>query len=131
MEESNDRLIVVLGMHRSGTSAITRALKVLGVELGDRLMPAAEDDNDTGYWEDVDFNALNIEMLCAVGKDWFYTSPVTQADLAILDKQGYFVKAENCLRKSLKIENYLGSKIPEWPSFYLFGRRSSSESILT
>ena len=93
MEESNDRLIVVLGMHRSGTSAITRALKVLGVELGDRLMPAAEDDNDTGYWEDVDFNALNIEMLCAVGKDWFYTSPVTQADLEILDKQGYFLKA--------------------------------------
>ena len=71
MEESNDRLIVVLGMHRSGTSAITRALKVLGVDLGDRLMLAVEGDNNKGYWEDIDFNALNIEMLRAIGKDWF------------------------------------------------------------
>jgi hypothetical protein len=120
VEESNDRLIVVLGMHRSGTSAITRALKVLGVELGDRLMPAAEDDNDTGYWEDVDFNALNIEMLCAVGKDWFYTSPVTQADLEILDKQGYFVKAEKLLKEKLKDRKLFGLKDPRMAQLLAF-----------
>jgi hypothetical protein len=28
-------LLVVAGMHRSGTSAIARALKTMGVELGD------------------------------------------------------------------------------------------------
>jgi hypothetical protein len=34
-------LIAVLGMHRSGTSAITRGLTVLGVRLGAKLMPPA------------------------------------------------------------------------------------------
>ncbi|MEZ7943527.1 MAG: hypothetical protein QMC20_06265, partial [Halioglobus sp.] len=89
MEESNDRLIVVLGMHRSGTSAITRALKVLGVDLGGRLLLAADGDdgdNETGFWEDIDFNGLNIELLRVIDKDWFYTSPVTQIDLEILNK---------------------------------------------
>jgi len=125
VEESNDRLIVVLGMHRSGTSAITRALKVLGVELGDRLMPSVEDDNDAGYWEDIDFNALNIEMLYAIGKDWFYTSPVTQADLEILDKQGYFLKAEKLLKEKLKDRKLFGVKdprmaqlLPFWKEFF-------------
>lgn len=33
------RLILVLGMHRSGTSAWARALRVLGVDLGARLLP--------------------------------------------------------------------------------------------
>lgn len=32
-------LVVVLGMHRSGTSATTRGLQALGVELGERLTP--------------------------------------------------------------------------------------------
>ena len=31
------KLVVVLGMHRSGTSAITRALTTMGVELGETL----------------------------------------------------------------------------------------------
>ena len=57
------RLIVVLGMHRSGTSAVTRGLKVLGIELGDLLIPANKEVNAKGFWEDMDLNALNVEML--------------------------------------------------------------------
>ena len=40
------RLIVILGMHRSGTSAITRGLQVMGVSLGNNLMPPMEDVKD-------------------------------------------------------------------------------------
>ena len=43
------RLIVVLGMHRSGTSAITRGLQVMGIDLGNNLMPAMEGVNDKGF----------------------------------------------------------------------------------
>ena len=60
MQSESKQLIVVLGMHRSGTSAITRGLKVLGVELGDQLIAAVEGDNSKGYWEDSDLNTLNI-----------------------------------------------------------------------
>ena len=58
----NSKLVVVLGMHRSGTSAITRGLEVLGVKLGDNLYPAAI-DNPKGFWEDNDFLGINEELL--------------------------------------------------------------------
>lgn len=78
---STKRLIVVVGMHRSGTSTITRSLQVMGVELDDNLMPPAA-DNEKGFWEDCDLNALNIEMLSVLGKDWFSFFPVTAKDLS-------------------------------------------------
>lgn len=45
------RLIVVLGMHRSGTSAVTKSLELMGVGLGDNLSPAGF-ANPKGFWED-------------------------------------------------------------------------------
>ena len=53
MSAPGKRLIVVLGMHRSGTSAITRALNVLDVDLGDRLLPPVDGDNAKGYFVDL------------------------------------------------------------------------------
>ncbi|WP_220812647.1 glycoside hydrolase family 99-like domain-containing protein [Pseudomonas paralcaligenes] len=64
------RVFVVLGMHRSGTSVITRALKALGVELGDNLMPAAENNNEKGFFEDLDIHELNTRLLHALGTSW-------------------------------------------------------------
>lgn len=49
MLDSSRRVIVVLGMHRSGTSVFARGLPVLGVELGDRLM-APDPYNPRGFW---------------------------------------------------------------------------------
>lgn len=64
------RIIVVLGMHRSGTSVITRGLRALGVELGENLLPPVPGDNEKGYFEDADVNALNNELLECFGHVW-------------------------------------------------------------
>jgi hypothetical protein len=50
---SRSRAIFVVGAGRSGTSAITRGLQALGVELGDNLK-APTDKNPTGFFEDRD-----------------------------------------------------------------------------
>ena len=50
--------IIVLGMHRSGTSALTGVLNRVGVNLGDNLV-APEADNPAGYWENLDVNNAN------------------------------------------------------------------------
>jgi len=89
----------VLGMHRSGTSAITRGLQVFGVELGNKMMPPVENANPKGYWEDVDLNALNIEMLQAIGNDWFRLKVIDSNDVDFLHKQGYFRRAVDLLRE--------------------------------
>lgn len=46
------KVFVVLGMARTGTSAISRALKVFGINLGDSLTEGNADWNPTGFWED-------------------------------------------------------------------------------
>lgn len=59
---SNKRIIAVLGMHRSGTSALTRALVAVGANAGDNLLPAGL-DNPKGFWEDKDFVLMNERIL--------------------------------------------------------------------
>jgi hypothetical protein len=72
------KILVVLGMHRSGTSAITGGVEMLGFHLGAaRLKPA--DDNPKGYFENRDVVMLNDRLLAALGSRWdvpgFYTPP--------------------------------------------------------
>src|SRR6185312_12242151 len=64
------RAILVLGMHRSGTSAVTRVLNLLGADLGSRLVaPAA--DNPAGFWEHADAVKINDDLLQALGRTWY------------------------------------------------------------
>ncbi|WP_157981387.1 hypothetical protein [Cognatilysobacter tabacisoli] len=56
-------------MHRSGTSAAAGALRLLGARLGDRLVPAA-DDNAKGYWEDADVVDLHERLLEGLSRSW-------------------------------------------------------------
>lgn len=71
-----NRIIIVLGMHRSGTSVITRALQALGVSLGDHLIWGVEGDNDKGFWEDLDFHGMNERLLSKSGSAWDRLSKV-------------------------------------------------------
>ena len=67
--ETRRRAILVLGMHRSGTSALTRILNLLGCELPRNLMSAAE-SNETGHWESTQIYQLNNRLLESAGTEW-------------------------------------------------------------
>lgn len=56
-----NKQVVVLGMHRSGTSTVAMILKELGINMGDRLL-GTNSGNPFGHGEDEDFLDLN-EML--------------------------------------------------------------------
>ncbi len=60
---------MVLGMHRSGTSALTGVCRLLGLELGGPLVPPSPGDNDRGFWERQDIVDLNEAVLKAFGLD--------------------------------------------------------------
>jgi O-antigen biosynthesis protein len=106
------KLFVVLGMHRSGTSAITRGLQVMGIELGDRLMQVDEGNNDKGFWEDLDINALNVEMLSALNNDWHHLSLINNDDWGLLKQKGYFDRASELLRQKTLHTDLFGFKDP-------------------
>ena len=91
------RLIVVLGMHRSGTSLVTRAMRVLRAEAGSNLLPAA-DDNPTGFWEDADVNKLNDDMLALVDGRWYDVSALDDAQASRLRRRGSRRVRRRCYR---------------------------------
>ena len=65
-----DRIaILVAGMHRSGTSALTRMLNGLGCDLPATLMEA-DAYNAEGYWESTEVVALNEAVLASAGSTW-------------------------------------------------------------
>jgi glycosyltransferase involved in cell wall biosynthesis len=66
MNDSQSRLVVLLGMHRSSTSAIIRALELLGVGLDSNLHPAGF-DNPEDFWEDRSVLEINEELLTLQG----------------------------------------------------------------
>lgn len=61
--------IVVLGMHRSGTSSVAGALVRLGGAAPLRLM-APSPANERGFWESLDIRAVNDDVLAAGGSHW-------------------------------------------------------------
>ena len=113
------KLIVVLGMHRSGTSAVVKALSCLGVSLGDDFMPPGK-DNPKGFFEDKAINQLNIEMLEVIGQNWFSLSLVTDADVEKLVALGYLEKATDLLTKKMAAVTAFGFKDPRVSKLFTF-----------
>ena len=62
--------VVVLGMHRSGTSALTRVISLLGASLPKNMMPPAAQNNALGFWEPARLVALHNELLSEAGSSW-------------------------------------------------------------
>lgn len=73
--------ILVLGMHRSGTSALTRCLNLAGMDLGSNLLSPAE-MNAKGFWEHADAVRINDGLLEALGLYWYDLAPLPDGWLA-------------------------------------------------
>ena len=61
--------LLVLGMHRSGTSALARVLGLCGADLGARVLGASA-GNQTGHWEDAVAVEVHERLLAALGLRW-------------------------------------------------------------
>ena len=96
-KQRTKRLVVVLGMHRSGTSALTAGLRAVNVTLGDRLMGAAP-DNPKGYYEDTGVFQLNVKLLQALGLRWYSLAPISSANQLTLQSVPLLAEAGKLLR---------------------------------
>ena len=109
--KNKKRLILVLGMKRSGTSALTKGLEVMGVSLGNNLMPPPK-FNKTGTWEDLDFHALNLEILNFFNDRFRRIAPLTEEELTSLLKSDYVARASQLLLEKISDDRPLGVKVP-------------------
>ena len=70
-ENSESTGIIVLGMHRSGTSLLTKILQMSGAWLGDDEQVSAKgQDNPTGFWEHSAVRSINQCLLEASDANW-------------------------------------------------------------
>jgi len=67
--------VLVLGVARSGTSALSGALAAAGVDFGPDLKPA-DWQNPRGSFEDFTLSRLNQAMLAAVNRNWSSLRPM-------------------------------------------------------
>jgi len=58
--------LFVLGMHRSGTSAMAGVLSFLGMGFDSNLVEAVPNDNPKGYWEPVEVVEINNDIFTAL-----------------------------------------------------------------
>ena len=69
MTDQTSHGIIILGMHRSGTSAVTRGVQALGADLGGEFLEPRF-DNPTGYWENKTIVELHDRLLSQFGMAW-------------------------------------------------------------
>lgn len=69
MPIDTSKIIVVLGMHKSGTSLIAGILYRFGINIGERLV-GNNWSNPLGHYEDLDFLDLNNRILHEAGGNW-------------------------------------------------------------
>ncbi|MHA1539601.1 MAG: glycosyltransferase [Alphaproteobacteria bacterium] len=71
------KAIFILGMHRSGTSALAGLLSSVGVDFSPYLLPAKK-DNVTGFWEHKDIVEIHDTLLAALGRSWDDVRPLPE-----------------------------------------------------
>jgi hypothetical protein len=100
---SYQHLILVLGMHRSGTSLVARSLRCLGAKLG----PAAEwsgPDNITGHWEHQGILTANETLLGQMGTSWDATEDLTEKIAVGHALNPAFLNIERAVTRTLTAE---------------------------
>lgn len=91
-------LVIVAGMHRSGTSLVAGLYNILGVNLGRSIMPAAG-DNPKGFFENERIVVAHDDFLAAIGHSWdMDTPPVNWQQMTAASN------AKGCLKRILREE---------------------------
>jgi hypothetical protein len=83
---------LVLGMHRSGTSAVTQLLALAGADLPKNVMPGDE-HNAKGYFEPWKIAIFNDERLRAAGSAWDDPFAYPYRPLPEADEQAWLDRA--------------------------------------
>jgi len=103
--------LIVLGMHRSGTSALAGVLAKMGADLPQDLMPANEFNPD-GYFESLLAYKLNDALLGSAGSSWDDWHAVNADWYGSPRKQEYILRAQEMLAQEFGASSFFVLKDP-------------------
>lgn len=93
----NRTCILIMGMHRSGTSMMAGVLDLLGCRSAEHLMPA-NFANERGYFETALISRLNDQMLKSIGSKWNDWTEIPPETFDTPDFTTYATQARQLLR---------------------------------
>ena len=76
------KIILVLGMHRSGTSLVAQLIAKWGAYMGEEIMEANE-FNEDGYWEDMKLFRFHEKILKEQSNTWYAPPEILNTDKLI------------------------------------------------
>lgn len=103
-----ENTVVVLGMHRSGTSLIAGILEKLGVNMGERQV-GVHWSNPLGHYENIDFVKMDDKILEKAGGTWDNPPDVSKILELSSDKE-LMQEIENVVKKNEDV--IWGWKVP-------------------
>ncbi|MFZ4115522.1 MAG: hypothetical protein ACOYK6_02220 [Chthoniobacterales bacterium] len=83
--------------------------------------------NETGYWEDADFHALNREILDSFGNRLRRIVPLTEKEVSILLKSHYLGQAAKLLLKKIPQDRPFAIKVPTFSLSIAFWKKVCEE----
>lgn len=90
--------LIVLGMHRSGTSCVARLLNMMGAYFApEDIIMSPQEDNPKGFWERKDVMELNDEILQLAGGTWDRVSRLNFSNISAEKKQNLSHKVQQVL----------------------------------
>lgn len=123
------RGVLVLGMHRSGTSLTASLISAWGAYAGEHHLIPGDTWNPAGYWEYLPLVRLNMDLLNAVGARTMIPPPTQSRS----NSPGWLPpnssgSAPSRLSRRCTVHSSPGSgKIPECRSFFRSGNPSSAK----
>ena len=105
------KCLIVLGMHRSGTSAFTGILDLLGVNLGTKMLET-QPDNPTGFFENKYVVLANDCVLETLNSAWDDTYPLPQDWLGRFEGSQLQVDIRSFLRTDIVDDQLYALKDP-------------------
>ncbi len=104
--------IIILGMHRSGTSALAGILNILGISMGKKLLPPNE-ANPKGFFENLDITYFDDYLLSLINTSWDDILPIHFDALKNLTQKKELInKGIEIIKKSYNLPSIFGIKDP-------------------
>jgi GT2 family glycosyltransferase len=103
--------IIVAGMHRSGSSAITRIVNLFGAEVAKELLPPAP-DNERGFWESVRVVEIHDRLLHALSSSYDDAFPLPEAWMQTKAAQQAMLELTEDIKKNFADGDFFVVKDP-------------------
>lgn len=102
LEQENRTCILVLGMHRSGTSAITGALNCLGFSIGKFIMGGIDENNEKGFFENIRLYRFNKNIFKEQALTWDTSNYIDFDQMKNSQSRTYRLELKKIIRREFK-----------------------------